>query len=371
MTEKGKMLQGGVGQCILQLTKGLLKKGINVSIVTRAETGNFKEVLDIPIHRASYLDLGFRESKVTSIPMMFLKGFNPKNVDIVHSHNPPGALSAYPVLLKRKHPHMMTMHGPWADLRGKLQFMADPLEKFAISMADKITMDSEALRKRIETKYGLDRKTKQKITTIPNAVETGIFKPRDKTKARSRLGLPKERQIISYTGRFVEGKRIQDILHAIPRVAYDNRDALFLFIGGGHDQRLIQDWIHRNQEYRDNIKIVPFLEYDSMPYLYNASDIFVLPTLAEGLSRSLLEAMSSSTPVIATDIEANSEVVTKDTGILVPVKSPENIAGSINKILQDKKFAGKLSMNARRHILKHLSVEQRVNSFIKEYKRLV
>ncbi|MEM2960503.1 MAG: glycosyltransferase family 4 protein [Candidatus Bathyarchaeia archaeon] len=371
MTEKGKMLQGGVGQCILQLTNALLKKGINVSIVTRAETWEFKEVLDIPIYRAKYLDLGFRESKVTGIPLMVLKGFEPKDVDVIHSHNPPGALSAYPVLLKRKLPHILTMHGPWADLRGKFQFIADPIERFAISVADRITMDSEALRKRIESKYNLDRIMRLKITTIPNAVETEIFKPRDKYRARSRFGLPNDKLIISYTGRFVEGKRIQDILYAIPDVVGENKDVLFLFVGGGHEQSIIQDWIRKNDEYKNNIKIIPFLEYTLIPYLYNSSDIFVLPSLAEGLSRSLLEAMSSAVPVVATDIEANKEVVTGETGILVPVKSPDKIAAGINILLQNKKLAHKLATNARKYILKHLSVEKRVNSFIKEYKRLV
>jgi glycosyltransferase involved in cell wall biosynthesis len=134
---------------------------------------------------------------------------------------------------------------------------------------------------------------------------------------------------------------------------------------------LINDWINKNEKFKHNIQIISFLEYSAMPGLYNASDIFVLPTLAEGLSRSLLEAMSSAVPVIATDIEANSEIVKEGTGILVPVKSPGDISDGINTILTDNKLSKKMSMKGRQNILKHFSVEQRVNSFIKEYKSMI
>jgi glycosyltransferase involved in cell wall biosynthesis len=371
MTKKGEMLQGGAGQCVLQLVKGLVKKKIDVSIVTRAEKGEYSEILDIPVHRAKYIDLGFRESKATGMPMMLLKSFEPKNIDIIHSHNPPGAMSAYPLALKRNLPHMMTLHGPWADVRGKYQLIANPIEKISIGMADKVTLDSEALKKRMIEKHKLKKDAISKLVTIPNAIEIDIFKPRDRNKARTHLNLPKDRKIISYTGRFVEGKRVQDILQAVPKVVSENRDALFLFVGGGHDQRLINDWINKNEKFKHNIQIISFLEYSAMPGLYNASDIFVLPTLAEGLSRSLLEAMSSAVPVIATDIEANSEIVKEGTGILVPVKSPGDISDGINTILTDNKLSKKMSMKGRQNILKHFSVEQRVNSFIKEYKSMI
>src|SRR3989339_794828 len=91
----GTIIQGGGSACIAQLVEGLLKKGIEVAIVTRAEVNISEELFDIPIYRTRFVYLGFRESKITHSLFAFpavlnaIKEFKP---DIIHSHNPPAAL---------------------------------------------------------------------------------------------------------------------------------------------------------------------------------------------------------------------------------------------------------------------------------------
>ena len=78
---------------------------------------------------------------------------------------------------------------------------------------------------------------------------------------------------------------------------------------------------------------------DPLPYLA-AGDIFVLPSLAEGLPGVLIEAMAAGLPCIATDIPGNRELVRNgETGSLVPVGSPEALAHAIRIMLTDRPFA--------------------------------
>jgi len=101
------------------------------------------------------------------------------------------------------------------------------------------------------------------------------------------------------------------------------------------------------------------------------SDIIVLPSLWEGLSISLLEAMAAGKPIITTTIGSNLEVIKNcETGILIPPKSPDEISKSINLLLNNPELRKKIGQNARQVFCEKYTEERMLNEYMEEYQLL-
>jgi glycosyltransferase involved in cell wall biosynthesis len=109
-----------------------------------------------------------------------------------------------------------------------------------------------------------------------------------------------------------------------------------------------------------------------IPAFLAGIDIFVTPSLSEGMSISLLEAMAAARPIVATSILANSEVIEhKVTGLLVPVRSPKEIAQSVANFVQEPKLAKQCGEAARRRVLEYYTFERMFQETWKLYSDLL
>lgn len=369
-SKHGTIIQGGGSACIAQLVEGLLKHNIDVAVVTRAEKHISRELYDIPICRTRFAYLGFRESKIThtlfALPAAarMVRSFKP---DIIHSHNPPAALAGAVCAKLFNKPHVLTMHGPWSEVRisSIKKMLAGHIERAALKSADAITCDSTALKHQLEHKYHIE------AAGIQNAVDRRYYSKMPKQKARALLGIRTKNRIVLFTGRFVAEKGLDALLQAASILLGRRDDITFLFIGGGFDEKIVHSWLARKPEYRKRILAIPFLRHELMRHAYSASDVFVLPSLAEGLSRSLMEAMLFGLPCIATAVGGNIELLENGRGLLVSPRDSRVIAGSIEKILDNGRLARRLAGNARAHVINNLTVEKRISKFIQVYKDLV
>lgn len=375
-TARGVITQGGGGACIAQLVEALLRRGHKVTVVTRAEeSGPVKELFNIPIIRTRFAWLGFRESKIThslfSLPALF-RVLASGHFDLIHAHNPAAALPS--ILAARWFclPLLLTMHGPWASVRQRavIRWLARRIEHIALLGADHITADSHALLNELVAIHHLSR---SKFTCIPNAVDTTMFSPEKMTQsaARRKLGLPAKGKVVLFTGRFVAEKGLPDLLEAASILLGKGEKFTLLLIGGGFDEHVVRDWLARHNGFRNHIIVKPYVAYENMPIAYIASDVFALPSLAEGMSRSLMEAVACGRPVIATDVGGNPEIVQREFGMLVPPRNPPALAEAIHVLLADEKKRKKMGMAARAFAQKHLSIAARVRAFEKIYEKLV
>ena len=111
---------------------------------------------------------------------------------------------------------------------------------------------------------------------------------------------------------------------------------------------------------------------NDMPRIYALLDVFVLPSHREGMPRSILEAMASAKPVVATDIRGSREEVARGvTGKIVPVGEVNPLAGAISEILLDKKLAVKMGEAGRKRVEAEFNEEMVLDKEIEVYKRLV
>ena len=101
-------------------------------------------------------------------------------------------------------------------------------------------------------------------------------------------------------------------------------------------------------------------------------DIFVLPSYSEGVSLALLEAMAAGLPVIATAVGGLPEVVEPNkTGLLIPPRDPNALAGALEQLLSDSALAHQLGANARAHVRAHFSLERLGREINEIYAELV
>jgi glycosyltransferase involved in cell wall biosynthesis len=100
-------------------------------------------------------------------------------------------------------------------------------------------------------------------------------------------------------------------------------------------------------------------------------DLFVLPSLHEGMPNALIEAMSAGVAVIATKVGGVPEVVQhEETGLLVPVKDPVALAGGIERLLENHEFRKIVASRGRTHVLEKFSMERMVHAVERLYDTL-
>jgi glycosyltransferase involved in cell wall biosynthesis len=177
------------------------------------------------------------------------------------------------------------------------------------------------------------------IAAIGNGVDTTRFHPPTASSARAALrktlGTPEDAVVILMVGRLVAEKGYLELLDAMRKVN------AVLWIAGG---RLASDRpsaldrvieaIPRDPSLSARVRLLGYR--DDVPDLLRAADIFTLPSHREGMPRSIVEAMMTGLPVVATDIRgAREEVVPGETGTLIPVGDTEALAAALDRLVRD------------------------------------
>jgi glycosyltransferase involved in cell wall biosynthesis len=148
------------------------------------------------------------------------------------------------------------------------------------------------------------------------------------------------------------------------------RDRLRLVIVG--DGRLRQDIIGRLRDsQRSHVAWVPG-NLDNIPDVMRGLDLFVLPSRREGTSNTILEAMASGLPVIATSVGGNPELVIEgDTGLLVPPAAPEYLAEAIRSYMLNPGLLRRHGMAGRERVERRFSIGAMVNGYLSVYDNVV
>lgn len=146
-------------------------------------------------------------------------------------------------------------------------------------------------------------------------------------------------------------------------------DTVFLLAGDGPERSAMEK---KTRELKVEDRVVFLGQRNDIPELLSACDLFVLPSLLEGLPLSVLEAMCASKPVIATDIDGINEIIIDgENGLLVPPANSNALAEKIKLLLSDKLLAKRLAVSGKERALRDFSTEKMVNGVTDIYSELI
>jgi glycosyltransferase involved in cell wall biosynthesis len=198
----------------------------------------------------------------------------------------------------------------------------------------------------------------EKVQVILNGVEIQeAEKPREwqRQKVRQELGLPPECPLLLTVGRLTEQKGHSYLIKAIPSVLHQHPGAVFAFAGEGP----LQGELAALAEQLEVSKSVRFLGLrQDVRRLLQAADIFVLPSLWEGLSMALLEAMAEGTAVVASEVEGIGDLIEPGVdGMVVPPRDPAALAAALIGLLGNTEKCRRLGQATRQKVARDFSVE--------------
>lgn len=213
-----------------------------------------------------------------------------------------------------------------------------------------------------------------RITRIINGVDTERFNPKERGGALLPAGLASDdSMVIGYVGRLETVKDPMNLLHAFRMLvagtsAYRKR-ARLVIVGGGSLNDEIHSFIDAEQ-LGDYVWLAG--SRDDIPELMRSFDVFVLPSLAEGISNTIMEAMASGLPVIATQVGGNAELVEdRKTGYMVPAADPQKLADSIKLYLDNPALLAEHGAAARQVALERFDINMMVETYHDVYDGLL
>jgi sugar transferase (PEP-CTERM/EpsH1 system associated) len=211
----------------------------------------------------------------------------------------------------------------------------------------------------------------ERIRVIYNGVDTQRFRPRpeERISLRRRFGLPQECFIVGTVGRTVTIKDHPTFLRAVESMVLKGINAHALLVGSGPE-------LERNRQLAKDSSVlagrVTFVgSSDEVPDILNTMDVFALTSISEGMSNTLLEAMATGLPVIATNVGGNPEVVVDgDSGWLFQPRDAEALASRLMSLASDENQRRQLSLAARQRIVERFSLARMLNDYSNLYLEL-
>lgn len=207
----------------------------------------------------------------------------------------------------------------------------------------------------------------QKIITIYNAIMPFDIQQIDRAAGREKLGLQADEIFFVAVGRLVYEKGHEFLVEAMSTVARESNHVVAGICGAGPLQDELTAQIEK-LGLSDKVKLLG--QWDEIPELLAASDVFVLPSRWEGLPMALLEGMMAGLPVIATRVEGVDEVVRPgEHGLLVPLESPAELAQAILQLTRLPADRQRMGAAARERVLSSFTTDRMCEAYLQVIKK--
>lgn len=334
----------GIGNYVYGLSRELIKKGHKVTIITRGGWNKTqREVIEgIEVFKVRFIPLYPYYIHLHGIFLNKIFRSLESAIDIVHVHTP---LSPF---IKTSLPLITTIHTPMLtdtrsievkDFRSMMEklmgrFVSYPVELKLLKRADIITTVANSVAQELK-EYNIDP---EDVNVIGNGVDEKIFIP-----AKNKGG---DRYIL-FTGRLAYRKGLFDLIECAKYICKKYDDVNFIIVGDGMLRNTLQMEV-RNSGLEKRIIFKGRVPKTELINFYQNAMMHVIPSHYEGLPTVLLEAMSCGLPVVATAVSGNLDVIENGkNGLLIPPKSPEEMANAISILLEDSSRRRELGRAAR------------------------
>ena len=351
-------LGGGAGNASAYIARELVKLGCHVQVITSTFNGlPSKELVDgVHIHRVLAIRRKPHQCSPwemmtyvvsSSLSRLFMSQDDLPVISFAF-HGVPSGIANLILKIFRGVPFITFLRG--GDVPGWLpedlktyHALTKPLIKYIWRQSKLVIANSRGLRD-----LALKTDPEQEIEVIPNGVDTDFFTPSSRKTILEHLRL-------FFAGRLTVQKGMEYLIDALSllKIQFPNHAILLTVAGYGPIQESLQK---RAAELtvQTSIRFLPWLSQEDLKKEYQATDIFVFPSLYEGMSNVVLEAMASGLPIVATAIAGNEELVKDgENGFLVPVRDSKALAHAIAKFIEDPTLVSRMGELSRKIVLEN------------------
>jgi glycosyltransferase involved in cell wall biosynthesis len=184
------------------------------------------------------------------------------------------------------------------------------------------------------------------IQLVHNGIDTTIFKKKD-TNYRQKLGISNDAVVITFVGRLIYAKGVQDLISAFAKIKDTAPNAKLLIVGDGPYRAELEKLAHQT-DCHSSILFLGQKNQAELIEILSAADIFVNPSYSEGLPTSVMEAASIGLPIIASDVGGTGEIIADyKTGILIKSANTGQLEQKLRELLTNTQLRKELGANAR------------------------
>jgi len=203
----------------------------------------------------------------------------------------------------------------------------------------------------------------EKINVVYGGVDTVLFSPSIKSSLRSELSIPDHTTIVGYAGSALHRKGLSYLFEAFKMVLQHHKNHILVLAGVNREEL---NRFHVDSSTADYIYPIGFRE--DVNNCMAGFDLFVFPGIMdEGLTGTVREAMATGLPVISTDVGGNREIITENTGLLVPLRDAERLSKAMRFLIENPEIAADYGKNARDFVLKNMTDQIRCEKIEKIY----
>lgn len=276
-------------------------------------------------------------------------------LDLLHSHGGLIQLAATEAKNDTGLPLVMTAHSTEIN-RLKPNRMSVIMEHNVVDKVDRFIAVSRYMRRELNQTFGINY---NKITVIPNGVDTAIFKHQETDDIRRKYQLD-NRFIVLFVGRDDPQKGVRYLVNAMKNLAKQIPEIMLVMVG------------HQDIYNEKHILCLPRVSRGELVKLHSLSDVFVLPSVYEPFGIVLLEAMACETPCIGIRTGGMPDIIDHDrTGLLVESRSDDGLSDAIARLYHDPEKRCRMGKNGRERVISDFSWKDISDKTIEVYRQVL
>ncbi len=340
---------GGIERAAYEVSSRIASEGHDVTVLTfrRGDSAAEEDMDGLRVVRVPALDvsglIGVQLSASAHVWPKVRELIRDRRIDLIHTHGLFFHVSLAAAVMSRRTgtPLITTAHvGSLDSIGGAASRLSGLYEqsvgRFILNSSRQVIAVSQAVADHIQ---GLGA-TMDHVTVVPNGVDLEHYAP----SPGRRRGKRPPRMI--FVGRLIANKGPQYLIEALPRVLSHHPEAECWLVGDGPLRHDLERTI-REQHLQDNVRFLG--ERDDVASLLGQSDVFVRPSLSEGLPLAVLEAMAACLPVVVAPVGGTPELVEDGkTGFLVTPGDRQGLEDHLCQLLADGKLRRAMGMRANR-----------------------